>query len=227
MLKKTKGIVIGYLKYRDSSIIVQVFTRELGLKSYVVNSVRSAKAKSKMALYQPLTLLDLVVYDKENRNIHRISEARLDHTFTRLPFEFHRSGIALFIVETLNRSIAEHYQNEALFDFLYELICHLDREQANLGIFPLAFLVQLTSYLGFEPEDAEQFYEQLPINRAGSNHQAKSELLTMLINQGLHGEKSFPSSLKRELMDDLLVFYQIHLENFGEVKSLPVLRSLM
>ncbi|WP_209332646.1 DNA repair protein RecO [Lunatimonas salinarum] len=227
MLKKTKGIVIGYLKYRDSSIIVQVFTREIGLKSYIVNSVRSTKAKSKMALYQPLTLLDLVVYDKEYRNIHRISEARLDHTFVLLPFDFRRTGIALFMVETLNKCITEHYQNNALFDFLHKLIRELDSEQANLGIFPLAYLVQLTSYLGFEPENAQQFYEQLPINRAGSNHHTKSELLTMLITQGLNGNKTFPSSLKREMMDDLLVFYQIHLENFGEVKSLPVLRSLM
>ena len=171
--------------------------------------------------------MDMFVYDKENRKIHRISEARLDHSFTRLPFEFHRSGIALFMVETLNRSIAEHYQNDALFDFLYAIVRELDSGQANLAIFPLAFLVQLTTYLGFEPENAQQFYEQLPINRAGINHQAKNELLSMLITEGLAGKTPFPSSIKREMMDDLLVFYQIHLENFGEVKSLPVLRSLM
>ena len=41
MLRKTQGIVLSYIKYKDSSIIVRIFTRELGLKGYVVNGARS------------------------------------------------------------------------------------------------------------------------------------------------------------------------------------------
>ena len=43
MLKKTAGIVLSHIKYKDSSIIVRIFTRELGLKGYLVNGVREAK----------------------------------------------------------------------------------------------------------------------------------------------------------------------------------------
>jgi DNA repair protein RecO (recombination protein O) len=76
MLQKTSGIVLGFLRYGDSSIITRVYTEEYGLQSYIVNGVRSAKAKNKISLYQPLTLLDLVVYHKENKDLKRISEVK-------------------------------------------------------------------------------------------------------------------------------------------------------
>ena len=58
MLKKTSGIVLSHIKYQETSIIVRIFTRDLGLKAYLVNGVRSMSKGSKIALYQPLTLDD-------------------------------------------------------------------------------------------------------------------------------------------------------------------------
>ena len=62
MLHKTKGIVISFVKYRETSIIVKIYTEAFGIQTYIENGVRSAKGKNKIALFQPLTLLDLVVY---------------------------------------------------------------------------------------------------------------------------------------------------------------------
>ena len=45
MLEKTEGIVLNYLKYRDTSIIVRIYTRKYGLQSYIVNGIRSQKSK--------------------------------------------------------------------------------------------------------------------------------------------------------------------------------------
>lgn len=226
MLTKTKGIVIGYLKYRDTSIIAKVFTRELGLKSYVVNGVRSAKSKQKMALYQPLTLVDLVVYDRENRDIHRISETQLDIAFQHIPFDFHRAGVALFMGETLNRALPENYQNEVLFDFLRETIIRLDQAETGLAVFPITYLTEMANYLGFGPADADEFFEQLPVDKAETNYQQKRHLLNTIIQGSSHAVAA-PATVRRTLLEDLLIFYQIHLENFGEIKSLAVLRSLM
>jgi len=64
MLHHTEGIVLGSLKYKESSLIVKIFTNAFGMQSYVVNGVRSSKSQGKTALYQPLTLLDMVVYHK-------------------------------------------------------------------------------------------------------------------------------------------------------------------
>ena len=59
-LIKTKAIVLSFLKYGDTSLIVRCFTLEDGLKSYLLKGVLSAKkGKIKAAYFQPLTQLNI------------------------------------------------------------------------------------------------------------------------------------------------------------------------
>jgi len=60
MLHKIRGIVIKYIKYGDTSIIVNIFTEAFGLQTYIVNGARSKKSKGKIALYQPTQQLHSV-----------------------------------------------------------------------------------------------------------------------------------------------------------------------
>jgi len=227
MLKKTKGLVISYLKYKESSIIVKVFTRDLGLKSYIVNSVRSAKAKSKMGFYQPLTLLDLVVYDKEKSSLNRVSEVKLSYAFQRIPFDFHRSGIAMFVGEVLGKSIYDNYTNENLYDFLEEAIIYLDQQETNIQLYPISFLLETSKFLGFGTSDSAELFEQL-FGLVHDDEFAREEkkYLNELMKLSFGSEIKVPFIYRRKIMDDLLKFYQLHLDGFTELKSIKVLRSL-
>ena len=105
MLHKTKGIVLHFIRYSDTSIIAKIYTEAFGLQSYIVNGVRSKSAKNKIALFQPLTLLDLVVYHKENSTLQRISEMRCAEPYQSIPFKVHKSSIALFTAEILQKTL--------------------------------------------------------------------------------------------------------------------------
>ena len=89
MLFKTRGIVFRFTKYGESSIIVTIFTEMFGLQSYIVNGVRDKTSKNKIALYQPLTLLDLVVYHRENATIFRIKEVKCLHPYQTIHQDIH------------------------------------------------------------------------------------------------------------------------------------------
>lgn len=228
MLKKTRGIVLNYLKYKDTSIIVRIFTRELGLKAYLVNGVRTQSKGSKIALYQPLTLLDLVVYDKENAGLQRISEAKILFPHRLIPFDFARTSIALFMTEVINRSIYEGYQNDWLFDFLEESVLVLDHADCGLGNFPLVFLLEKAKFLGFAPDEAEGFLVE------SIHHPFNPEEITttisyledLLLNK-FNSSFKVPVSLRRKLLDYLLEFHSEHLEHPTQIKSLPIIRQLM
>ena len=228
MLQKTQGIVLHYIKYREASIIVRIYTRELGLKAYVVNGVRSAKPQSKIALYQPLTLLDMVVYDKEGASLHRISEAKLAHSFQRIPFDFYRSGVAMFVGEVVGKAIYENYQNDGLFDFLKASIIYLDSEEINLSIYPHTFLLQLSLYLGFGPAHGREFFEQLQ-HGLGSLPVSEEEIsyLDQLMESNFNINLKVPAIIRRSILNHILSFYRLHLETFAEVKSLKVLTQMM
>ncbi len=228
MIKKTGGIVLSSLKYKETSLIVKIFTRELGLKSYLINGVRTQGKGNKSALYQPLTLLDLVVYDKENAGLQRISDAKIEIPQQKIPFDFIRTGIAMFVTELVSRSIYDNYQNDWLFDFLRDSILRLDAQDCELANFPAVFLVQQARFLGFAPEEAEGFLTE-------SQHhpflpEEIAEILSFLeesLEMGFDMRLKIPGSLRRKLLDYLLVFYSEHLDNPAPIKSLPVLRQLM
>ncbi len=228
MLKKSKGIVLSYIRYQESSIIVKIFSRELGLKSYIVNGVRSVKGKSKMAMYQPLTILDLVVYDKESSSLNRISEAKLYYPYQQIPFDFIRSGVAMFVAEAVSKSIYDGYQNEQLYDFLEESLQLLDGHQVKVSLFPIIFLLEMSNYLGFAPSDANSFFEEI-LHKIKMPAVIDQELkaLDLLLQESFGCQASIPSETRKAILDHLLVFYSQHLEDPGTWKSVKVLRQLV
>lgn len=227
-LKKTKGIVLSYIKYSETSIIVRIFTREFGLKAYIINGARSKSAKSKMAFYQPLTLLDLVIYDKEGGSLSRISEAKLILPFQLIPFDFLRSGIAMFMAEVMGRSVFEGYQNEEFFDFLESSIRLLDEKEAVLVHFPLVFLWESSKYIGFAPEDSESFFIELKQYPQGPDvMEEEKDYLKSIIAQSFLCNDSAPSKIRRNMLDHFLLFYGNHLDLAYDWKSVKVLRQMM
>ncbi|WP_194774907.1 DNA repair protein RecO [Pararhodonellum marinum] len=228
MLKKTRGIVINYIKFRETSIIVKIFTRDLGLKSYIVNGVRSSKTSSKISFFQPMSLLDLVVYDKEGASLNRISEVKLAHAFRLIPFDFYRSGVAMFMTEVLGKSLYDHDSNEGLFDDLWDNILELDAPDVKLGIFPLAFLVSTSQQLGFGVDNADEFFLQVYEDPKGSPYALSTKnALDELLRSRFQSVSGLSKTERNQLLDDMLRFYQMHLDRFGEIKSLGILRSMM
>jgi len=72
MLHKTRGIALHATKFSETSSVVKIYTELFGLQSYLVKGVRKQKAKIKPGLFQPLTILDLVVYHKEKYSLQNI-----------------------------------------------------------------------------------------------------------------------------------------------------------
>ena len=181
MVTKTRGIVLHYLRYRETSLLVTIYTAELGIASYIENGVRSAKAKHKMALFQPTTLLDLEVFHKPGKGLHRISEAKCYFPYRQIPFDIAKSSIALFLSEILSKVLKEEESNVPLFDFLEDSFQFLDRATAHYENFHIQFLWNLSIFLGFNPSNAKEFKEQ--VLQASSTFQSLDvQALDTLVN---------------------------------------------
>ncbi|CAN5355672.1 DNA repair protein RecO [soil metagenome] len=229
MLQKTRGIALSYIRYRETSIIARIYTEEFGLQSYIVNSVRTARNKNnKIALFQPLTLLDLVVYNKPDRELHRLSEMKTSYPFQSLPFEVAKSTIAMFVTEMLNKVLKEEASSPPLFKFLMDSVLFLEEAKTNYENFHIAFLLKLSFFLGFGPESAREFESQLRENSYPflPDDEMETALNTML-RYPLGTPIKLARSARNELVDALVTYYHIHLDSLGEVKSLPVLREVL
>ena len=107
MLHTTQGIVLSHIKYRETSIIAKIFTEAFGLQAYLVQGVRTKKPKYNIALFQPLTLLDMVVLHKKQRSIQRITEIRCYTPNSNILTNISKATIAIFIAEFLTKVIRE------------------------------------------------------------------------------------------------------------------------
>lgn len=230
MLHKTKGIVLNFIKYRETSIVTRIYTEAFGLQSYIVNSVRGGgkKSKGKISLFQPLTLLELVVYYKKSAGLNRISELKCFEPYQSIPYNFRKSGMALFITEVLNKCLKEEEGNEALFEFLYNALLVFDHLPEGYENFHLQFMLKLSRYLGFAPRSSDDVFEQVYEHIGKPQVSGEEEMvLSQLIDVPFTQHIKSSNTTRRILLDDLIKFYQLHVEGFSDLKSTAVLRELM
>lgn len=220
MLHKTRGIVLRFTRYGETSIIVTIFTDLFGLQSYIVNGVRSKSAKQKIALYQPLTLLNLVVYHREHANLERIKEIQVLHPYQSLTADVKKSAIAMFLTEILNKTIKEESHAKELFEFLSQSLIAIDGLDAGYENSHLIFLIRLSRYLGFGP----QFANEIIGGRMSDEDTERA--LAELLKKDFNDFVALTNLQRRNILELLLKFYADHLENFGEIRSLAVLREI-
>ena len=230
MLYKTRGIALSYIRYRESSIIAKIYTESFGIQTYIVNGVRSAKSKTnRIAFFQPLTLLDLVVYHKSKEDtIHRLSELKCYAPFHSIPFDIIKSSLALFVTEILGKTLKEEESNEPLFQFLHEAILYLDNAEAHFENFHIHFLSQLASYLGFGTETVEDLENELKGNNYPQTaDMVEQEAVRQLLTSGFGSVIALDRSRRLRILEKLVFFYKIHMDGLGEIKSMEVLKEIL
>ncbi|MBD2769546.1 DNA repair protein RecO [Hymenobacter sp. BT664] len=238
MLIKTRGIVLSYLKYRETSIIARVYTERLGLQSYVVNGVRKAKPPGRIALFQPFTLLELVAYvARGSGGLTRLSEFRCAEPFRTLPYEVQKSSVVLFLSEIVSRAVREEEQNEPLFQFLHDSILAFDQQTVGTENFALVFLLRLTSYLGFGVSSGGELTDQVIM--AGHAPAAKGTTgpatlrlreFEIYFDELLRdpATSTIPNGrVRHELLNVLIRYYQLHVEQLGDIRSLDILSQVL
>lgn len=222
MLHKTRGIVFRFTRYRETSVIVSIFTELFGLQSYIVNGVRSSKSSgNKMALYQPLTFLDLVIYHREHAHLNRIKEVKCLYPYRTITADVKKVTLAMFLNEILNKTVREESHVQELFDFLYNSFVILDNQQAGYENFHLIFLLKLSRYLGFGAHKVTEVLGYQALNAA--DEQALQSLLETEYNTPV----SISNIQRRSLLDVLLKFYASHIDSLGEIRSVQVLREVL
>ena len=101
MLTKTQAIVLHSLKYGETRLIVDMFTRSQGRQSFIVSIPKSVKGKIKKQLFQPLTLLEIESDLRPKLQLQKLSDVRLASPFSSIPFDPNKLSISLCSAEFL------------------------------------------------------------------------------------------------------------------------------
>ncbi|AVR44943.1 DNA repair protein RecO [Christiangramia fulva] len=237
MLVSTKAIVISALKYGEADLIVKLYTLSDGLRTYMLRGVlKSKKGKFKASMFQALTKLEIVANHRNTGKLEYLKEARVEGAYASLHTNPVKSAMVMFLSEMLKNTIKEEEANPELFGFLEKSFEFLDHT-SKMANFHLFFLLKLTRYLGFYPENRnsdfpvfnllEGVFQEIPTNDyciEGAN----ADLLKLFLNADFFSlqEIRLNQSRRNEFLNMLLLYYELHIESFRKPKSLAVLNEI-
>jgi DNA repair protein RecO (recombination protein O) len=239
MLEKTRGIVLHQIKYTDSGIVAQLYTRNFGRQSFLVRGMRNKKTGKHNILFQPMFILDIEMQYKSAREMQTMKEFSVSFTPYNIHSNIKKSVVAIFLGEVLTSVLKEESPHEEMFDFIEESIIYFDKCNEGYANFHIAFLAGLSSYLGFEPSPRDgwddQFFDMKngafaaipPVHGFYATSEV-SEILARFFSASYEesGSISLTGILRNEVLETLIKYYSMHLPGLRKIKSLEVLKEV-
>lgn len=237
MLHSTHGIVLRSVKYGETSLITTIYTQLFGVQSYLVNGVRSAKKSTHRAnLFQPSSLVDMVVYHQPNKNLQRIKEIHLSYLYQTIQHNVVKNAVAVYIIELISKTITEPECNPLLYHFLESTLKQIDLlPESELADLPIHFTLELANQLGFAIQysndnsyntfDLVHGCFQPSLNESGMQVLPLTE--STLLKQFLQQGKSKNNTERKILLHTCLLYLQHHIPQMQPLKSPEVLHVVL
>lgn len=242
MIYSTKGIVLRTIKYGETSVIASIFTELFGVQSYIVNGVRTSGKKSKAHFFQPSSILEIEVYHNELKNLQRIKDLKWSVVYKKILSDVIKNGVALFMVELIQKNLKQPETNEDLFHFCEDAFLELDQaDESVTANFPIYFAMQLAPFLGIRlqnnySESSTIFNLQEGIfseeNSMPVEHtDAEISFYISELLKANHPNDLLEIKMNRKTRGAILKimgsFYAWHVPEFGGMKTLDVLSEVL
>jgi len=237
MLTKTQAIVLHYFPYSDSGKIVHLYTKSEGRVSVFVRT--SKRSTTKMAVLQPFSVVEVTLNSKSNRTMQYVKECNAAAVFNTIPFNPIKSAVTLFLAEILYKTLKEQHTDKNLFDFLEQSILFFDKCTNGIGNFHLIFLLQFSKFLGFAPnvENCDEtgifdlksgaICQEIPLhNLYLSQEETKIFVQLLRFNFSTMHLLKLSRAQRQTILEQILLFYKLHLPEFSNIKSLEVLKQI-
>lgn len=235
----TQALVLHTTAYSESSVIAKIFTRQLGVRSYILKGVRKGGGRTKQNLLQPLSYLDLVVYNNPKTQLNYLKEIAPHRTVQPGVMQpgtlddMSRHALRFFMTELLYKTLREEEPMPDLFDYVVDSL----NVQGSVAHIPVTFMLSVSRHLGIEPLDNYSSREPLFDMQSGRYQYVGSTTLdrttSLLLHsflQALHEDTPVPVATlaqRTELINRLLEYFQMHLSEFRNFKSHEILHTVL
>ena len=188
------AIVLNITRYSDTGSIVHLYTAEHGRMQY---AVYGNKLKG---VLRPLSIIEYTSTRRNNAPTQMgiLSSASLLYPLQRLTIDVQRQCVAMFVAEVLASTLRHPMSDQPLYEWLCEVIQHLDQDE-EISNWHLRFLLDYATHLGIGIDDTEH-----PEWFIAPNNRSK----------------------RQQRLRELIAYYEEHIEDFRAPKSLEVLMEV-
>ncbi len=163
MIVRTEAVVLKTMKYRETSRIVTLYSREFGKFAVLAKGARERNSRFGSSL-NLMTHVHAVVYRKENRELQLLSQCDTVDSFRHCSEDMERLASSMAVVELMDAVTHAEEENPPLFRLLVDTLGTINSASRNIVNALYAFEVHLLDLLGFRPNFTTCFNCGAPID---------------------------------------------------------------
>jgi len=148
-ISKNEAIVLRKTNFRDSSLIVQLYTKEYGRISALLKGARSSKSKigSKVDL---INHVEIVFYKKEHKDLQLVTQANLINHFQIIKSDLERLKYASAVCELVLKLVPEDEPHEKLFRGIVKILKLMNNDKSDSVLLFTQFFMFFIKEIGYE-----------------------------------------------------------------------------
>ena len=148
---KTKAIVLGSSNLGEEDKIVKFFTEDFGKISSVVKRARRIKGKYSGSI-EPLNLVNLIYFEKENRSLTTINTCEILTSFHRVREDLERLKRGLYLIELIDLILKERQKSKSIFDLSVHFTSLIESSDiGHIDTLMRIFEIRILSLAGYKP----------------------------------------------------------------------------
>lgn len=151
-LQKIEAFVLRRIKYGDTSLIVSLFSSEIGRFSAIAKGVRSGRSRSiQPATLEPITRIEAIVYEKSTRTVQLLKSAETIEDYHLIKKDLEKFDIAMKLIMSIEELVPENEPSEKIYNILKSSLSELQKAERKAPFIELSFHAKLLSSLGYAP----------------------------------------------------------------------------
>ena len=148
MIVNTQAIVLHRIKYKNSSLIARLFTKDSGKISIIING--AAKQKGNIAgIIEPSNIVKLNYYQRKTKSLQTFKEANLLYNHFLIREDILKLNVALSTVEIIDKTFHENDVNHETYELVCKTLKMINDCQYDARLILCFFLLKLIESLGF------------------------------------------------------------------------------
>jgi len=163
MIVTTEAVVLKTMKYRDTSRIVTLYSRDFGKFAVIAKGARDRNSRFGASL-NVMSRVIAVIYRKENWDLQLLSQCDVADSYRHIAEDMERLATGMSVVELLDHVTHAEEENPQLFELLIHTLYTINTAPRNVINALYAFEVRLLDILGFRPNFLTCFHCGVPIN---------------------------------------------------------------
>jgi len=237
MLTNSEAIILGYINYSETSIILKAYTKDFGFKSFIIRGIRTKKKKKiTLGQLQPLTILDIEFNNTKNNKLSYLKTIKVIEPFSSINNDIIKINICLFLAEFLSKTLKVDLKNIQLFEFIKQSLLWFDNSEKAPN-FHLLFILKLSDYLGIMPKyssDEYLFFDiengiftNTPVGKKYVKGQVVDDLQNILGIKFDYNNKVLTNiNQRKDMLNFLILYYEFHVSGFKRPKSVDILNEV-